>query len=231
MDVWGDESWTGDALCVPAQGHGISERRENRAKAWASGFARGTRMATKAGACAVEDLKPGMRLLTADHGYRDLLGVMPRPEMAVTTIRIAAGALGNERALTLPPRQRLVLQAGRGTRHGREVRIAAQDLVGRPGITRAEEAIDTWWQLRFKRTEIVFAEGLRVESLRSGVRDLRVLARHASPLAANGETALRPVGAIARDTCALQVQPASPSPSQARPTLPRTGGIARFLAG
>ncbi|KEO55167.1 Hint domain-containing protein [Thioclava pacifica] len=232
MDVWGtrEESWTGDAVCIPPQARVASDRPDPAAMVGSGGIACGTRVATKAGPCAVEDLQPGMRLLTADHGYRELIRATPVPQADGTAIHVAAGALGNECALTLSARQRLVVQADRGARLGREIRIAVGDLLDRPGVTRADRTPQIWWQLHFKRTEIIFAEGLRIESLRAGEIGQTGLAGAASPPSPRDDNTGMQAAESGTDPRANFGQTTPPDRFLPRPTPQRPGGMARFLA-
>ncbi|WP_417808882.1 Hint domain-containing protein [Thioclava sp.] len=186
-------------------------------------FARGTRIATKQGPVAVEDLRPGMRVQTADNGYRALIWtgrwrVHGRAQNA--PIRIAQGALGNDRALEVSAQHRIVLRPRQGGLRGHELLLPAKALLDLPGITRAPRPRVEWLHLLFERHEIVFAEGARAESLLPGpqamrgidpsqVAEVRALAQ-ANPLASLPARAFLP-------------------PDHARRLSKRRGGLARFL--
>src|SRR5690606_26039100 len=90
-----------------------------------SAFARGTVIATTAGAVAVEDLVPGMKVLTSEGAEHTITWIgsmtlypaqsVPRAETATLT-RITADAFGHGRPMpdvVLGPRARLLIRDGR----------------------------------------------------------------------------------------------------------------------
>ena len=188
-------------------------------------FARGTRIATKQGPVAVEDLRPGMRVQTADNGYRALLWtgrwrMHGRAENA--PVHIAQGALGNDRALEVSAQHRMVVRPTQGGLRGQELLLPAKALVGLPGITRPPRPRIEWLHLLFERHEIVFAEGARAESLLPGPQALRGIAPDQAAelrsLSAQNPFTTLPARAIL-------------PPGQARRLSRRRGGLARFLHG
>jgi hypothetical protein len=140
-------------------------------------FTPGTLIDTDQGPRAVETLVPGDRVLTRDHGFRPLVwtGAKDLPAAAIATwpelapVRIAKGALGQNlpaRDLVVSPRHRMLVS---GTRAEimfgeREVLVAAQDLVGLPGISRDGAADTTYLHIMCEGHEILRAEGAWTES-------------------------------------------------------------------
>ena len=134
-------------------------------------FVAGTRVALATGAqVAVEDLSPGDRLLTRDCGPQPLrwVGRMAlQAGGAFAPVRIAAGTLNAARDLTLTADHRLffyqrqdILGIGRS-----ELLVRARHLVDGAAITRAPQGPLDLVFLLFDRHQIVFAEGIAVESM------------------------------------------------------------------
>lgn len=133
-------------------------------------FTAGTLIRVPDGAVPVETLKIGDLVETMDHGPQELRWVgrqevVGRGELA--PIRIEAGALGNDRTLSVSPEHRMLLNGWLAELHfgEDEVLVAAKHLVGMPGITLQEQAEVSYLHLLFDRHEIVFAEGAPSESL------------------------------------------------------------------
>ena len=134
-------------------------------------FAEGTRIATKRGPVAVQDLEPGMRIQTADNGFRELLWVGRWRVNGIgqnVPVRLEAGVLGNDRPLELSARHRLVIRPSGGPLAGEEVLVPAKSLVGMRGVTQAPRPRVLWLHLLFEDHEIIFAEGARAESMMPG---------------------------------------------------------------
>ncbi|MCA0203352.1 MAG: Hint domain-containing protein [Proteobacteria bacterium] len=140
-------------------------------------FTPGTLIDTLRGRVAVEGLVAGDKVLTRDHGYQELTWTGRRdltmadlagsPE--VGPVRIAAGALGRglpERDLTVSPRHRMLVTGARAELMfgEREVLVAAQDLLGLPGVSRADLAPVSYIHVMCERHEIIRAEGAWTES-------------------------------------------------------------------
>ncbi|OOY17912.1 hypothetical protein BMI85_02925 [Thioclava sp. DLFJ4-1] len=186
-------------------------------------FARGTRIATKQGPVAVEDLRPGIKVQTADNGYRELIWtgrwrMTERDENA--PIRIAKGALGNDRAFEVSAQHRLLVRSRAGVLGGRELLIPAKGLLDLPGIARAPRPRIEWLHLLFEAHEIVFADGAAVESLLPGPMALRGV---------GPQEAARLRALMAENP--LLTQPARPilPPGQARRHAKQAGGMRQFL--
>lgn len=134
-------------------------------------FAEDTRIATKQGPVAVQDIQPGMRIQTADNGFRELLWVGRWRVNGIgqnVPVRLEAGVLGNDRPLELSARHRLVIRPPAGPLAGEEVLVPAKSLVGMPGVTLSPRPRVLWLHLLFEDHEIIFAEGARAESMMPG---------------------------------------------------------------
>lgn len=152
-------------------------------------FVRGTMIETDTGPMAVEALKSGDMIVTAD-GRLSVLRVAMRRTVAaaevaqnptLAPVRIRAGALGNG----MPYRDLLVSRQHRmlvtsticermfGTS---EALVAAVKLTGLPGIDVVEDAAEVeYFHLVFKTHEVVFAEGAPSESFYPGPEALKTL--------------------------------------------------------
>jgi hypothetical protein len=151
-------------------------------------FTPGTLIDTDRGPRAVETLVPGDLVLTRDHGFRPLAwtGAKDLPAAAIAAwpdlapVRIAAGALGQNlpaRDLVVSPRHRMLVSGPRAEiMFGeREVLVAAQDLVGLPGITRDAAADTTYLHIMCEGHEILRAEGAWTESFQPAAAVLGAL--------------------------------------------------------
>lgn len=139
-------------------------------------FTAGTRIDTRNGPVAVEDLRPGDMVLTRDNGFLPLVWCGQRrvsdAEMAATEelapVMIAQGALGNglpEQAMRVSPQHRMLVTGPRAELMfgEREVLVPAIDMVGLPGITRDRSAA-TYVHIMFDSHQIVRADGAWSES-------------------------------------------------------------------
>ncbi|MDO6668507.1 Hint domain-containing protein [Paracoccus sp. 1_MG-2023] len=153
-------------------------------------FAEGTLIATDAGPCPVQDLRPGDRLWTLDAGYQRLkwrgMQILGPSDLDLAPqrrpIRVAAGALGcgqPARDLVLSPQHRVLIRSAVAKRMGgsAEMLVAIRHLVGMPGIEvmrRARSVI--YWHLLLRDHHILDAEGALAESLLPGPEAMRSLA-------------------------------------------------------
>ena len=79
-------------------------------------FARGTRIETATGFVAVEDLRDGMMIETMDNGLQPVRRVLSKRvdgRGALAPVEIAAGVLGNVRAVRVSPHHRMVMSGWR----------------------------------------------------------------------------------------------------------------------
>lgn len=152
-------------------------------------FASGTRIAGPTGApVAVETLRAGDSVMTADHGVRpvlwtgrqDLEAPVLRAHPHLAPIRIAPGALGpgQPRApLLVSPQHRVLARSKLVERMFgvREVLIAARHLLALGGVDVAAVARVTYVHVLLARHEVLFAEGAACESLYLGPQALAAL--------------------------------------------------------
>lgn len=149
-------------------------------------FTPGTRIRTEAGDMAIEELGTGDRVLTRDNGPQEVLWsghrrmsgarLFAMPEQR--PIRMRAGALGIDRPdgdLIVSPEHR-VLVTGRAARDlwgEAEVLVRAADLVGDSRITVDHSLRETFYiHLMLERHEVVWANGMEVESFHPGFMGL-----------------------------------------------------------
>lgn len=152
-------------------------------------FANGTLIETANGLIAVEDLRPGMMVRTADNGFQPLrlsLGrrvgsamQMQNPKMR--PVRITAGALGNglpKNDLRVSRQHRMMIASRICERmfDTREVLVPAIRLTDLPGIY-VDNSLDelTYFHLVMDGHEVIFAEGSPAESLFMGETALESL--------------------------------------------------------
>ena len=134
-------------------------------------FHRGTRIALASGAqIEIENLTPGTRVLTRDHGPQPVRWIgrtTLRARGAFAPVVIARGTLGNEADLIVGPHHRLFLYR-RDRLPGvaaAELLVQAQHLVDGEAVFRREGGFAEYFSLVFDRHEIIYAEGIPVESL------------------------------------------------------------------
>jgi hypothetical protein len=131
-------------------------------------FAAGTRVLTKRGAVAVENLREGDRVVTARDGgrlapvrwigKRTLSPARHKRPWDVAPIRVAAGAIGPgrpSRDLWLSPDHSLFLDG---------VLIRARDLLNGATITQEPVAEITYYHVELDRHDVLLAEGVPAES-------------------------------------------------------------------
>ncbi|TCO70068.1 Hint domain-containing protein [Rhodovulum euryhalinum] len=136
-------------------------------------FAEGTRILTETGGQTVENLRPGCRLATADHGLQPLRWIVGRRVIAqgpAAPVVFAPDEQGGKR-LMVSQQHRMV-----ETCKGQEILVAAKALVGRPGVTIQSGGTVAYYHLLMDRHEILFAEGRRAESFNPGAEAWKNLA-------------------------------------------------------
>ncbi|WP_136635528.1 Hint domain-containing protein [Pseudooceanicola onchidii] len=148
-------------------------------------FVAGTKILTMEGQRPVEQLVPGDRVMTRDHGLQSLRWIGCRhvdgSEIkefdSVRPIRIAAGALGNGmpvRDLLVSPEHRVMVSGDKVAEliGEDEALIAAKYLVGRDGITVEKVEAVIYYHLMFDDHELVMSEGTWTESFLPGLSAL-----------------------------------------------------------
>ncbi len=153
-------------------------------------FTPGTAIATALGEVAVESLQPGDRVITRDNGMQQIAWVGQRtlgpadllinPQFRPVMIR--AGALGNGLPVSdtlVSPNHRVLLSDDRNLLYfdEREVLVAANHLIGKPGIEWAGPARVTYLHFMFEEHQIVLSNGAWTESFQPGDMTLRDMAK------------------------------------------------------
>jgi len=145
--------------------------REKLAESACVSFTQGTRITMADGRqMPIEALRPGDRVLTRDSGPQAVRWVghqTVRASGAFAPIRIEAGALNNEHALTVSPNHRLFIYQrvdamGTGKK---EVLVKARLLVNGTSVVQSEGGFVEYYQLLFDKHEVIYAEGIASESL------------------------------------------------------------------
>lgn len=137
-------------------------------------LAAGTRIALPLGSAAVEDLRPGDRVLTLDDGAQPVLWVGRRQTRfghgrhAHRPVLIRSGAMGGglpSADLRLSPQHRLLVQGPPARRFAAGALAKAKGLCGRPGIAQEDActAVD-YLQVLLPRHGLMIANGLPAES-------------------------------------------------------------------
>lgn len=152
-------------------------------------FTPGTRLATQTGPVAIEDLAPGDRILTRDDGpqeiiwsgHRRMSGARLFAMPGQRPIRIRSGAMGEDRPdqdLVVSPDHRILL-SGRAPKDlwgEDEVLVRAADLVGDRAVSIDQSLRETWYiHLMLERHQVIWANGLAVETFHPGYMDLEHL--------------------------------------------------------
>ncbi|MGL6210121.1 MAG: Hint domain-containing protein, partial [Paracoccaceae bacterium] len=136
-------------------------------------FVKGTRILTAKGERAVETLRPGALVHTADDGLQKIRWV-GRQEVPGTgrfaPVLIRAGALGNKRDLRVSPQHRMLVTGWQAELlFGEdEVLVPACHLVNDHSIHRAPVSWVTYHHILFDKHQIIEAEGCPSESFYPG---------------------------------------------------------------
>lgn len=137
-------------------------------------FLRGTMIRVPGGEIAVEDLRPGMEVLTYDNGPQTLQWIGSRRTdctPGTAPIRFAAGSFGNTRDLYVSPQHRMVVSGALAELlfGENEVLVKAKDLVNdktiRPALDLAQAE---YFHLLFGSHQILWANGALSESYQPG---------------------------------------------------------------
>jgi hypothetical protein len=134
-------------------------------------FGPGTRITMADGSLRpVEALAPGDSVRTRDHGPQPLRWIgklTKRAHGPFAPVTFPPGLLGNLGPLTLGPLQRIFLYQRGEDRLGEraEVLVQSQYLVDGAGVLQREGGFATHYSLAFDDHQIIYAEGIPVESL------------------------------------------------------------------
>ncbi|MBY6065175.1 Hint domain-containing protein [Leisingera aquaemixtae] len=133
-------------------------------------FTRGTRITLSTGAQrAIEDMRPGDRVLTRDDGVQEVRWVGQSTLRAVgdlAPILIRKGALNNAEDLIVSPGHRLMVyqrrdEIGAGAP---EILVRARDLVNGDSVVVLDGGFADYFQILFDQHHIIYAEGIAAES-------------------------------------------------------------------
>ena len=149
------------------------------ARVQASGFAAGAVIMTLDGEKAVEDLRPGDRVITRDTGMAILKDISAQT-LRTRAIRVQAGSLGHTRPVrdvVLPAGQSLLVRDWRAEAMfgAKRAMVQVSQLVDGEFITDEGEADLTLYTLDFDTPHIVYVDGLEVAS----TTDLEALSKAA----------------------------------------------------
>ncbi len=134
-------------------------------------FTRGTRITMANGMqVAIEDLNVGDRVLTRDHGPREIRWIgqqTMRATGAFAPIMIKKGVLNNADDLVVSPNHRIfIYQRSDRIKAGRaEVLVKARLLVNGVDVVQSDGGFVDYFQLLFDQHEIIYAEGIAAESM------------------------------------------------------------------
>ena len=134
-------------------------------------FTRGTRITLANGMQKpIEHLSVGDRVLTRDHGPREIRWIghqTVRATGSFAPIIIKKGALNNENDLTVSPNHRIFIYQRKDRVHaGRaEVLVKAKLLVNGMNVVQSAGGFVEYYQVLFDNHEIIYAEGIAAESM------------------------------------------------------------------
>jgi hypothetical protein len=137
-------------------------------------FLHGTMIRVPGGEIPVQDLRPGMQVMTYDHGPQTLRWIGRRRITCTpdtTPIRFAPGSCGNDRPLLVSPQHRMLLRGNRaemlfGTP---EVLVKAKDMVDDHAIRPATDLAEVeYFHLLFGCHQLLWANGALSESYQPG---------------------------------------------------------------
>jgi len=147
-------------------------------------FASGTLIALPdAAPLPIDKLRPGMTILTRDHGGQVLRWIGKarfRAEGGFAPVVITAGTMGNLADLTVSPHHRLFLYRPGAPDGQAEVLVQAKHLVDGTTIWRREGGFVEYYSLVFDRHEVIYAEGVACESLMVNEATLRLIPKDLS---------------------------------------------------
>ncbi|SMR70696.1 Hint domain-containing protein [Aliiroseovarius halocynthiae] len=149
-------------------------------------LAKGTRVRTPSGDCPVEELREGSVILTREHGGQPVFWIGQREaapgqamvEPGAKPIRLRAGAIRSgqpDADLLVSPHQQILVSGKRARQliGQNEVLASALDLVDGSLISSDRKASDiSFYQVLLGRHEVIWANGVPVESLHPVFADL-----------------------------------------------------------
>ena len=134
-------------------------------------FTRGTHITMANGKqVLIEDLNVGDRVLTRDHGAREIRWIgqqTMRATGAFAPITIKEGVLNNAADLVVSPNHRIfIYQRNDRIKAGRaEVLVKARLLVNGVDVVQSDGGFVDYFQVLFDQHEIIYAEGIAAESM------------------------------------------------------------------
>ncbi|MBM1813746.1 Hint domain-containing protein [Pseudosulfitobacter pseudonitzschiae] len=140
-------------------------------------FLRGTLIAVPDGERAVEDIQVGDLVTTVDDGPQEVVWCGRQKVSGqgnLAPIRIARGALGNNRDLFVSPQHRILVAAD-WLAGGQEHLVPAKALVGLPGIGISPRYVVHYHHIMCAAHHLVRANGAIAETMLPGPEALRVL--------------------------------------------------------
>jgi hypothetical protein len=182
-----DKTGVSHAFSVPTTGgDGLAATANGKPRKSPFAFALGTQIDTPDGPRPVESLQPGDLISTLDNGSQPVRWVGRRwispQEMTLREdlrpLRLEAGVLGNERALLISPRHRVLLNDWRAQVYFGEdqVLVPAQALLNGATVRQVVPLAGvTYLHLLFDRHEVILSEGTLSESLHPGENGLGAL--------------------------------------------------------
>nr|WP_321509672.1 Hint domain-containing protein [uncultured Celeribacter sp.] len=148
-------------------------------------FTPGSGVATVAGIKPVETLRPGDRVITRDNGIQEIAWVASKDlssqelyrQSELAPILIRKEALGRNspvRDMLVSPQHRVLIRSDLALIYfeEREVLVAAKDLVGWPGVSRAYSGAIRYIHFMCQHHEIVLSDGIWTESFQPGAFSL-----------------------------------------------------------
>lgn len=143
-------------------------------------FAAGMGVETPQGIVPVEAIRPGMRVITRDHGVQEVLWTGSRQAMAVESfvpVRIASGAMGNASALVVSQQHRVLVTGWQAEMHfgADQVLVPAVHLLGQPGVSRQPGGMVSYHHLLLPCHAVLNSGGLWSESFHAGPCSLDAL--------------------------------------------------------
>lgn len=140
-------------------------------------FTAGTLVRTPDGARPIEDLLPGDKVLTCDHGFQTLRWIGTRSVAGngdLAPIRITRGTLGAKQDILVSPQHRVLISGWQSEMFfgEREVLVPAKALVNGRSVQVCPQPRVTYVHMLFDRHELIKTHGLISESFYVSARSL-----------------------------------------------------------